>query len=296
MSMKASNSLCRRFLSALLAAAFILLPGLMMGGDRSPEAPAATTENKPAGYDLQIVGGQLIRPGGQVEATLPNVVDALREQHPEANIVLSPGLARVKVGDLKLRATRIEEELEAVGVASGDKFEVHTPRPQGLVDPNTGLPVKPDSGLFVLQSTPTPQTRRVVEAFNIGPYLQWLSHKPAAEAHGSPEDEALNQIGQVLRDTISDLQQDSEAVDQPKWQYHRGATLLVVIGTVDSVEVARKLINALPGMPAMGVESAAQRAGRERTAEDAFRARYGLAPRAASATQSTNAPGTAPPN
>jgi len=306
--MKTSNSPFRRFLSLPLATALVLLPGRVMGGEKNLEPPAATTASNPAGYELQIVDGQLIRPGGKVEATLPNVVDALRDQHTEANISLAPGLAQVKVGDLKLRAARLEEELEAVRVASGDKFEVQSPGPQAPIDPNTGLPTKPNSGLFVLrQSRPTPQTQRIVEAFNIGPYLEWLGHRPNPAARPAPEDEALEEIIKVLHDTISDLQQDAEAIDQPKMQYHRGSTLLVVIGTVDSVEVARKIISALPGMPGAGGESAmgrtfkpgdetaAQRAMRER-ADDAFRARYGLSRRAVSPGQPSNTPEAGPPN
>jgi hypothetical protein len=81
----------------------------------------------------------------------------------------------------------------------------------------------------------------------------------------------------------------------------------VVIGTVDSVEVARKIISALPGMPGAGGESAMgrsfkpggetaeQRAMRER-ADDAFRARYGLPRRGVSPAQAPNAPEAGPPN
>ena len=50
------------------------------------------------------------------------MVELLRERHDGANLVLSPGLPRIKIMNLKLRATSLEQELEALRVASGNKF------------------------------------------------------------------------------------------------------------------------------------------------------------------------------
>jgi hypothetical protein len=59
---------------------------------------------------------------------LGNVVDVLRDRYTNANIVMSPGLAKLRISDLKLRAGHLADELEAIRVASGGKFEWTGPR------------------------------------------------------------------------------------------------------------------------------------------------------------------------
>jgi len=105
------------------------------------------------------------------------------------------------------------------------------------------------------------------------------SQKPATD------ELAVDEICNIIRDTISDFKGNAGDADQPKWQYHRGATLLVVIGNIESVEIARKIVNALPGMSAiadsararygLGAPSPGDAASRA-AAEEAFRARYGF--------------------
>src|SRR5262249_2359842 len=143
------------------------------------QPPAVVPE---VAYDLEIVDGQLLRNGRKIEATLANAVDAARDRYPEANIVLSPGLGKIKIADLKLRAGLLADELEALRVASGGKFDVQgASGPNPPIDPNTGMPVAGarnlNTGLFVLHQA-TAQNERVVAAMNIGPYLEWLRHQP----------------------------------------------------------------------------------------------------------------------
>ncbi len=306
--MNTSILFLRQIVNRVFATALACLPGLLLGAEKKLETPAAVPLATPTGYqaqELQILDGQIDRPQGKVEATLPNVVDALRDQYQDANIVLSPSLAKVKVGDLKLRAGRLIDELEAVRIASGEKFEVQAPNgpiPQ-QIDPNTGLPVgsvrSSNAGLFVLRAArPIGQNRRVVEAFNISPYVEWLRHQPKQAVGGGVEQApGPDEIELMILSTLRDFQGDAAETDQPSFRYHRGTGLLIVIGTVDSVEVARKIVNVLPGMSSVSQESRAafglepgqyvspaDRAARQR-AEDAFRARYGLMPRSAAPAQ-----------
>jgi hypothetical protein len=314
--MKTSNSLCRPISCLTLVVALASLPEVR-AAEPTTLAPATDkTDAKPHGYDLEIVNVQLIRPGHEVDATLPNVVDALRDQYTAANIILAPGLAKLKVGDLKLRAGRLEEQLEAVRVASGDKFEVQGPNGPNpaqldvLVDPNTGLPLAGtqnlNAGLYVLrEAKPTPETRRVVEAFNIGPYLEWSSHQQGTNRPS--EDQTLQGVQGMISETLDAFGMES-AVNQPAppaFQYHRGATMLVIIGDTESVEIARKIVNALPGMASVadssraryGLESARDPAAADRAAADeAFRKRYGLTRSVRPASQpATAAPEPVPP-
>jgi hypothetical protein len=278
-----------------LTVALVCLPCLPTPAE--PLAPpAATTDIKAANYNLEIEEGQLVRPGGRVEATLANVVNALRDEYTNANIVLAPGLAKLKVSDLKLRAGSLAQELEAVRVACFDKFEIQAvggPAVRVDVDPTTGLPLdlttgvplqggkRENPGLFVLREPkPTPETQRVFEAFNIGPYLEWLRRQSTGSGKTNVDltDQGLEEIAQIIHDTVSDVKGVSPD-NQPTWQYHKGATLLVVIGTRDSVEIAGKIVNVLPGMNSVGEQSRAQsgRASPDRAAADeAFRRRYGL--------------------
>jgi hypothetical protein len=314
--MKTSNLPFRRISCVYLAAALLCLPCLLTPAE--PLAPpAATSDIKAAKYDLEIEEGQLVRPGGRVEATLPNVVNALRDEYTDANIVLAPGLAKLKVSDLKLRAGSLAEELEAVRVACFDKFEIQAVGgPTARVDPTTGLPLdrttgfpitggkRENPGLFVLREPkPTPETKRVFEAFNIGPYIEWLRHQPndLGKSNVDPTDEGLNEIAHIISDTVRDVK-DGLPENQPTWQYHKGATLLVVIGTRDSVDIAGKIVNALPGMGSVSEQFRAQ-SGRapmspdRAAADEAFRKRYGLTrPLTPNQQNGPANPETSPPN
>src|SRR5262245_46035753 len=65
-----------------------------------PAAGGQSAQNP--GYDLVIVDGVLKSLATNATATLVNVVDALRDLYPGANIVLSPNLRDSAVQDLKL--------------------------------------------------------------------------------------------------------------------------------------------------------------------------------------------------
>lgn len=223
-----------------------------------------------SGYDLVIAEGQLVNgPKGTVEATLANVADALREIHPGANLVLSPGLSKVRLADLKLRGSKLPDELEALRIASGEKFDWVGPGSPGpnmaspsAIDPATGLPqagADPNVGLFILREPmPTPQTHRMVEAFNLDPYLEWLRSKqdPKGPAQSGRDDQiqkSLEDIQTIVIETIDKLRQDrASSGDMPNFQFHRGANLLIVIGTTEAVDVARRIVMALPRAPSPG--------------------------------------------
>ena len=152
---------------SLLALTVLVVVSPALAGDNSN-----STELTRVAYDLEIVDGILVLDGRKMEATLANVVDALRTRYQDANIAVAPGLGKLKISDLKLRAGQLTDELEAVRVASGNKFDIKGPGGVPVIDPNTGRPLNEssNSGLFVLQGPPaTEQSERYVEAFNIEP-------------------------------------------------------------------------------------------------------------------------------
>jgi hypothetical protein len=265
---------------------------------KSPEAASASNELEPAGYALEIQNGSIVRGVGRKdsEATLENVVDVLREKYTHANIVMAPGLAKLKISDLKLRALRLPEQLEAIRVASGGKFEWHGPGdgmiagggylvPESTpVDPSTGLPVAAaneavspfNAGLFVLREpAPTPSTARMVEVFNLSPMIEKMLVKEIdLPAH-------LERFEQIIGETLKSL--DPDASRSPIYQFHSGANLLVVIGTPVEIDVARKFVMALLGesdlpRPARyGASPAAYGFQKEQQKEQSeFQKRYGI--------------------
>jgi len=308
-----THALLRYFLTAAnLAAALALLPPHARAEDKPPSRPKppAPTVSRSSAYDLEIVDGTIQQgpKGAKLEATLANVVDAVRDRYREANIVMSPGLAHLKIADLKLRTSSVWEELEAIRVASGGKFEwvgpespvfagrtdqdAPSPSMFAAVDPTTGLSprgARPNSGLFTLRElTTTPETARTVEAFNIGPYLQWLGEKQdpkeAQESREKDVSRRLDELEEIVGITLDGLKQGA-SVEMPRFLFHRGANLLVVTGTRDAVEVARKVVNALPGQSGVasfgggGGSGGSQGGGVASPGVDRlFRERYGLPP------------------
>ena len=265
-----------------------------------PSAKAGETvqpaEARRAGYDLEIVDGTLALDGKKVEATLANVVDALRSRYQEANIALAPSLGKLNISDLKLRAGPLIDELEAVRVASGDKFVIQGPGGAPAIDPNTGLPVKDgaNSGLFVLQQAPaTAQTERCVEAFNLDPYLTSLRRgaplTESAQDRAKREQLSIDELTMMVGETIAMMKNEAQPPEPPVFRFHRGASVLVVIGSRESVDVAGKIVNALPGMTGTPQRTESEGAERARAAAmEAFRKRYGL-------DRSSQDPSVAPP-
>jgi len=235
---------------------------------------------------LVVSGGPHAR---KVTASLANVIDAVRDRYPEANIVIAPGLANMSISDLKLRTGNISEELEAIRVARGGKFECSGGPGNVVVDPTTGLPTGSGSnnkGLFTLREPTAPENQRVVEAFNIGPYLQSAREdevdstqvkpgqrgdkKESKEFRERRADQMLDQLKIIILQTISALHPGT--AEQPNFQFHQGANLLVIIGSREAVDVARKVVNALPGQARLP-EPQVSTSENER-----FRKRYGLMP------------------
>jgi hypothetical protein len=224
---------------------------------RPGAAPGPTSAPEPA-YTLEIMNGKLsLAPKvratlskrsttGEITsvATLISVVDFLRDMHPEANIAMSPELANVKIADLKLRAASLDDELEALRVASGERFIWTRPAAMAAVDPGPGLPRAPASAQTALYSLVPNEagkyaaSRRTVEVFNLGPYLQ---------RKGAARDNSIKEIEQIILATLRQMKGDDSADDAPSYQFHSGANLLIVIGQPEALEVARKVLSALEG-------------------------------------------------
>lgn len=244
--------------------------------------------------DLNIKQGTLTLKGKEVDASLANITDLLRETCPGVNFALAPEVGAMVVTDLKLRAAEVEDTLEALRVASGSRFRWVPSRQGSTVDPTTGMPAPGEpprtqnSGLYILESVDTAPPKRAVEVFNLSNYLQ-------QEGHGNQEevDKALQQLKEVIADTLVAVQeQNAAAPTLPTFRFHNGANLLVVIGDQASLDVARKVLTALPGVTRP--DKAGAPSGMEampQNTREAFMKRYGLTP----ATPQPNPVPAAPP-
>jgi hypothetical protein len=259
--MKTSRNLNYIFVLALTVT---LAPsGFGLSADEPATAPASTAQNRhpsPASgpYALEIVEGTIVHKGAKLPATLGQVVDALRELYPNVNIVASPEVTDLMVADLKLRSTEIEETLEAVRIASGERFIWRNNDAQpGAIDPTTGLPLPvpqppKEAALYLITANPNAlpvKPKREVEVFNLSGYIAYSTAHANKMAN---DDGAINQslmmVQDIVRQTLDRVYQQ-EGATKLDYQFHSGASLLIVIGPRDEIEVARKVIEALPGQP-----------------------------------------------
>ncbi len=213
-------------------------------------APQAKAQS--AGSPLHIVHGQIVDGANSVDATLSSAVDYLQKVDPTANIVVPEEMGQIKIGDLQLRDAPVGLALEALSVASGNKFMVR--------EENSG-----SKRLFIIQTNQPPHPPRpevTVEAFNLTGYLQHLNPGNLLHLELSGKGTNVNTILDQLKDTIVTVL--SDVADQrnlnssaplprfvippaPQFKFYEYADLFIVIGSGEAVETARKIVNALPG-------------------------------------------------
>jgi hypothetical protein len=258
----------------IMASVSVLMP--VVAAEKPRSTPAAATLADPTSEPaLEVKKGLVFTGSSEKPATLANVMEALRERYPEVNIAIAPALHEVKIADLKLRTRSIWEDIEAVRVASNDKFEwqgpgspvfsgrANSPSPSMFAaSPPTPTQASGNSGLFVLRMPSlSPENMRDLEAFNIGGYLQWLVEKGLIEGgarEATPElrqklqaeasSDGILQVREIISRTLASLRQGAgDAENQLDFQFHPGANLLIVIGDRSALEVAAKVVGALPG-------------------------------------------------
>src|ERR1051325_10954104 len=201
-------------------------------------------------FDIEISGGKFTWKGKQREATLENVVDMLRERHDGANIVISPGAPRISIPNLKLRATTLEQELDALCVSSdnqvmwslgvGNSMPPAVPPPG--VDPMTGQPIGTAPGsvpqvaytppapappsspakvpLYIISELPASLARpgARVEAFNLAEYFNSLGGDE--DAHEALVQKSLDEIKKIVLTTLQAV--DRNGRSEVSFQFHTG--------------------------------------------------------------------------
>lgn len=270
-TMRTQSNLCqfRRVLTVVSLLACSATDVFAQGAGKEAPAAGQNAALSPE-YNLEIKDGALTWSGAKrkdnarsVPSTLENVVDLLRELHPEANFVVSPGLGSTSIADLKMRTSSVEEKLEAIRIAGGSQF-VWRPAHPSAIDPATGLPAapgnNPDKTLYVLDALPvTAKPGLQVEAFHLGEHFKYVYGGQALATNNDTRQkliaEQMEQIELMVHQTVDEYRTISHAsnisktksLQAPSIRFHRGANLVVIIGESEAVAVAAKVIGALPG-------------------------------------------------
>ncbi len=260
----------RRVLTALaFAAVLALAPGPAQA--QSNDAPQPRRELRraepsqspaPMQYDLEIENGalRLRQPGNQKgeyaqEAPLlGRIVKLLRDKHPEANIAVAPELGDVEISDLKLHGADLEEELAALRVASGGKFNWKGGLVGGAGSPSLYTLEASDQFFKERASGAPPQNE--VEVFNFSSYFnqQRDSEKMEDTKFQAFKEQTIETTREIVGKTVRSVYGPGIVV---QFQFHPGANLLVATGRQDAINVARKVINAMIEQPMGNSDSAA---------------------------------------
>jgi hypothetical protein len=177
-------------------------------------------------------------------ATVGNAVKKLCELYPDATFAVDPQVADVPVADLIVRSTNPEVDLEALSAACSGKFRLDS-------GPKSFYALEANSSTF--------KNDRNIECFNLTAYLSPMmarDHaeqekvKPLAAMFGGNTHtlEAVNRLQEIIQRTIADF---DPTIAQPHFQFYADAQLLILIGPQRAIEVAAKVIQALPGQQAL---------------------------------------------
>jgi hypothetical protein len=240
----------------LIAAALILTATLSCGlaqGSKSARpldqpVVAPVQQNQPPAYNLKIA-----KP-----TSLEDVVDVLREQYPDANFVLAPGLGRsIVIDELKIHHLNAGDALSALKIASGSQFEWRTRDQLFQIDPATGLPAEQarSTELYFLTAAQSAKPKVQIEAFNLSGYLASVKSGPTNSSSEDRINQEIDRIQKLVLDTLQHYKaylreelKTAKPLKDPSLQFHSGANLLVVMGEPDVVMVVSKIIRALPGV------------------------------------------------
>jgi hypothetical protein len=206
----------------------------------SAPSPEQNPASAPApGFDLDISDGAiridapssaLSSRASYVPATIKNVAEILRALRPDLNLVVSPEAEEITVDNLKLRSADARTLMEAIGFATGGRI-----RAQPFGDPSERL-----KSFALTVARPRTEPQRKVEVFNLSGYLRQSR---------APEeiDEKLQVVQEIIDATIRAFKGEDFTGERPAYRFYPDAQIFIVIGRPDEIEVARKVINALPG-------------------------------------------------
>ena len=182
---------------------------------------------------------------------MSGAVKALREIYPNATFAIDPKVADVLVTDLIIRADDPMTDLAALCTSSGGRFSIvhqSSLNPLYSIVPNNATDVKPPTG-----------EDRQIECFNLTRYLEregvlGKDETNANKGQGAgigamfggttPAAQAVARLQEIIQKSIGDF---DPSISQPHFQFYADAQMLIVIGPERAIDVAGKVIQALPG-------------------------------------------------
>ena len=185
-------------------------------------------------------------------ATVGNAVKALRDLYPDKTFAVDPRVAVVPVADLILiiRDDDPTTDLAALRTSCGGRFGFHEENALYTVEYNNLTDVDPS----------TREDRRI-ECFNLTRYLQREKALAKGDANnnkgaaaggvadmtgGKQAEAAVARLQDIIGQSISDF---DPSISPPHFRFYADAQMLILIGSHRAIDIAAKVIYALPGQP-----------------------------------------------
>jgi hypothetical protein len=177
-----------------------------------------------------------------VSATVDNLSKYLRAIDPNLNIVLSPDVGDLIIRNLKLNTRSPLSISQAISVASGNTII----GPGGGLGGGFGGGLRTDRNLTFIANRPR-DSKASLEVFNLNNYILTLGNYDDKKVR-----QKIDELQKLIVNTLQDLRITTSSADLPKFKYHPGTKLLIVIGKPEALEVARKIIYAASGQQMNG--------------------------------------------
>jgi hypothetical protein len=193
---------------------------------------------------------------GSAPASMGHAVKVLRELYPNATFAIDPRVADVPVTDLIIRADDPMTDLEALRTSCGGRFSiVHEPNmasASGAAEQNPLYSIVYNNAT---EAKPSSGEDRQIECFNLTRYLErekalnkdetnTNKGQPGGFGAGTHAAEAIARLQEIIQKSIADF---DPSIDQPHFQFYADAQMLIVVGPERAIDVAAKVIQALPG-------------------------------------------------
>lgn len=196
--------------------------------DNMPIMPAPTAP-KPVPFALEIHNGVIIENGKDAgTATIGNILEYMKKQDPNFSIILGPGVAEFQLRELFLHLP----DFSAADICAS----INASSDSAVISDE----IRP--GIFSLRLHDTPNVD--VAVFNLSGYLN-----PNGDTDDKTIKDKLDSVIDIIQKTLHDLEPNAPAGELPQFQFHQGASLLVVTGGNPALNVANRVVNALAETP-----------------------------------------------
>jgi hypothetical protein len=251
--MKKPNML-RVLVTTVSMAALLLTEQLAQGQDAALGLqPAKEKADGPIVEHLKVESGGIFfkLPGKEWAsggpATVGNAVKALRELYPLDTFAVDPHVAELPLTELVIRAKDLNTDLWALRTACGGGFDLGGLDSLHLLQHNK-----------MTEFNASKREDRRIECFNLTGYLgrvvppEDLKQKEqtdeaklkAKDERQRRTDEVIDKLQDIIKSTIADF---DGTINTPHFQFYPQAQLLIVTGSQQAIEIAAKVIHALPG-------------------------------------------------